>query len=709
MENEIVNLIANELNCKDWQIKNVVTLFENGATIPFISRYRKEMSGGLDEVYITNIKELIEKYNIVKKRKAFILETIKELGKLNSELENEIKNCNNISELEDIYLPYKSKRKTRAEIARSKGLEQLADFIFLQKNQNVKQYAKDFITDIVLSVEDAISGAIDIISEKINENINARNLIRNRFNNEAIITSKLIKSKEKDATKYTDYFDYKERLEKCPSHRLLAIRRGEKEGFLKVSIEIDDEKAIKLIEHLFIVGKGEASLQVSIAIKEAYKRLMLPSIENEFDTFSKEKADKEAIKVFSDNLRQLLLMPPLGNKRVLAIDPGFRTGCKIVCINEQGNILHNETIFPHPPQKEYNIASKKIVSLVNAYKIECVAIGNATAGRETEDFIKKVHFDKPVKVFMVSEAGASVYSASPVAREELPEYDVTVRGAVSIGRRLQDPLAELVKIDPKAIGVGQYQHDIDQVMLKKSLDYTVEECVNKVGVNINASSRYLLSYVSGIGPILAKNIVDYTKKYGPFKSRFDLLKVPRFGEKAFELSAGFLKIIESENPLDNTAVHPERYSLVEKICTDLSCTVKQLVNDKTLIDKIVIENYLSDSVGLPTLKDMVQELEKPGRDIRLSIKMFEFSNNVKTIEDLKIGMELPGIITNITNFGAFVDIGIKQNGLIHISNICDEFISNPNEKLSLNQYVKVKIIDIDKERNRIQLSMKENK
>ncbi len=708
MENEIVNLIANELNCKDWQVKNVVNLFEGGATVPFISRYRKEMSGGLDEIYISNIKELIDKYNTIQKRKSFILETIKELGKLNSDLENKILTCYNISELEDIYLPYKPKRKTKAEIARSKGLEQLANFILLQNNQNSKQYALNFINKNVTNVDDAINGAIDIISEKINENIIARNIIRNKFNNEAIITSKLVKSKEKDAIKYTDYFDYKERLEKCPSHRLLAIKRGEKEGLLKVSIEIDNEKAIKLLENLFIKGNGNASDQVSHAIKEAYKRLMLPSIENEFNTLSKEKADKEAIKVFSDNLRQLLLMSPLGNKRVLAIDPGFRTGCKVVCINELGNILHNETIYPHPPQKELNLASKKISSLVNAYKIENIAIGNATAGRETEEFIKKVHFDKPVKVFMVSEAGASVYSASTVAREELPEYDVTVRGAVSIGRRLQDPLAELVKIDPKAIGVGQYQHDIDQTLLKKSLDYTVEECVNKVGVNINVSSRYLLSYVSGIGPILAKNIIDFAKKNGPFKSRFDLLKVPRFGEKAFELSAGFLKIVESENPLDNTSVHPERYKLVEKICSDLNCSVKQLTSDKTLIDKINIENYLSEKVGLPTLKDVIQELEKPGRDIRLTIKIFEFSNEVKTIEDLKVGMSLPGIITNITNFGAFVDIGIKQNGLIHISNICDEFITNPNEKLSLNQHVKVKVLEVDKERNRIQLSMKEN-
>jgi len=708
MENEIVNLIANELNCKDWQIKNVVKLFESGATIPFISRYRKEMSGELNEIVVSQIKDLIEKYNAIEKRKLTILATIKGIGTLTSELEKNILNCYNISELEDIYLPYKPKRKTRAEIARSKGLEPFAHIIFNQKNQNINEVAKNFIGEKVKNIEETISGAIDIISEKINENINARNAIRNRFNNEAIIFSKLVKTKEKEAIKYTDYFNYNEKLERCPSHRLLAIRRGESEGFLRTSIEIDNEKAIQHLEKIFVIGKGDASECVRIAVKDAYKRLMLPSIENEFAILAKEKADKEAIRVFGENLRQLLLMSPIGNVKVLAIDPGYRTGCKVVCINEQGNILHNETIYPHPPHKEYAIASKKIVSLVNAYKIECIAIGNATAGRETENFIKNVHFAHAVKVYMVSEAGASVYSASSVAREELPEYDVTVRGAVSIGRRLQDPLAELVKIDPKAIGVGQYQHDVDQVLLKNNLDNIVEDCVNKVGVNLNTASKYLLSYVSGIGPVLAKNIIDYLKINGPFKSRFDLLKVPRFGDKVFEQSSGFLRIFDAENPLDNTAVHPERYKLVEKICKDLNCTVMQLVKDNEQVKKIVIEKYISESVGLPTLTDMIHELEKQGRDIRLTVKVFEFSKDVKTIDDLKIGMIIPGIITNVTNFGAFVDIGIKQNGLIHISNICDEYITNPAEKVSLNQFVRVKVIEVDKTRNRIQLSLKEN-
>lgn len=707
METEIVKLISNEVNCKDWQISNVVKLFEGGATIPFISRYRKEMTGSLDEVQVLNIKELIDKYQTLEKRKITILETIKESGLLTPELETLIVGCYNSTELEDIYLPYKPKRKSRAEIARSKGLEQLADFIFSQKNQNILQFAQSFIKGDIKNIEDAINGANDIIAEKINEDTRARNLVRNLFKFDAVISSKVIKAKEAEALKYTDYFSLSEKLVKCPSHRILAIRRGESEGFLRVKIDIDNEIAINKLFKLFVTGKGEASNQVENAIQDSYKRLICPSIENEFATLSKEKADKEAIRVFGENLKQLLLLPPLGNKRVLAIDPGYRTGCKVVCINEQGNILFNETIYPHPPQKEIIQASKKITSIVNAYKIECVAIGNATAGRETENFIKNVRFDKPIKVYMVSEAGASVYSASSVAREELPQYDVTVRGAVSIGRRLQDPLAELVKIDPKSIGVGQYQHDVDQTLLKNNLDNIVEECVNKVGVNINTSSRYLLSYVSGIGPQLAKNITEYCEKNGPFKSRSDLLKVPRFGEKAFELAAGFLRISDADNPLDNTSVHPERYKLISKICKDLNCTIENLVSNKELLGKIQIEKYISDEVGLPTLNDVITELEKPGRDIRLGIKIFEFSQDVYNIDDLRTGMILPGIITNVTNFGAFVDIGIKQNGLVHVSNICNEFITNPADKVTLNQHVKVKVIEVDKERGRIQLSMKD--
>jgi len=708
MEIEIIKLIASELTCETWQVNNVTVLFESGATIPFISRYRKEMTGSLNEVIISQIKELVDKYQILEKRKITIIETINKAGKLTPELEQKIKNCYNSTELEDIYLPFKPKHKTRAEIARSKGLEPLADYIYLQKNQNIRQYAQTFLSENVKNVDDAISGANDIIAEKINEDIKARNIIRNLFEKEAVITSKLIKSKATEAVKYSDYFNLHEKLAKCPSHRLLAMRRGEKEGFLRVSIEIDDENAVQQLSKLFVIDRGDASEQVFLSVQDAYKRLMCPSIENEFAALSKEKADKEAIRVFGENLRQLLLLPPLGNKRVLAIDPGFRTGCKVVCINEQGNILHNETIYPHPPQKEIIAASKKISSIVNAYKIECIAIGNATAGRETEIFIKNVRLEKPIKVYMVSEAGASVYSASPVAREELPEYDVTVRGAVSIGRRLQNPLAELVKIDPKAIGVGQYQHDVNQILLKNSLNNIVEECVNKVGVNLNTSNRYLLSYVSGISPQLAKNINYYCAKNGPFKSRKDLLKVPRFGEKAFELAAGFLRIPNAVNPLDNTAVHPERYDLISKICSNLGCSINQLIANKELIEKIKIENYVSEKVGLPTLTDMIRELEKPGRDIRLNIKVFEFSPDVFTIDDLKAGMVIPGIITNITNFGAFVDIGIKQNGLVHISNICNEFITNPADKVSLNQHVKVKVLEVNKERGRIQLSMKEN-
>ncbi len=708
MENKVIRLISDETLCQDWQIKNVEKLFAGGATVPFISRYRKEMTGSLDEVKILQIKELIEKHEILAKRKESIIATINETGKLTPGLEEMIINCFSLSELEDLYLPYKPKRKTRADIAKSNGLEPLADFIFLQKEQKIFSFSKSFVSEKVPELEDVLGGARDIIAEKINENTEARKVIRNIFRNEAVIVSKVCKGKEKEGDKYAAYFNWDEKLSRCPSHRLLAMRRGESEGFLRVSIKIDDDFALSRLSGLFVKGNGEATEQVKSAMADAYKRLIHPSIENEFAAISKENADKEAIRVFAENLRQLLLLPPLGNKRVLAIDPGFRTGCKIVCLDEQGNLLHNETIFPHPPQKEIVLASKKISSLVSVYKIECIAIGNATAGRETEYFIKNVRFDRQVKIYMVNEAGASVYSASSVAREELPEFDVTVRGAASIGRRLQDPLSELVKIEPKAIGVGQYQHDVEQGLLKKSLDEVVIECVNKVGVNVNTSNRYLLSYVSGIGPQLAKNINDYGVKNGPFKNKADLLKVPRFGEKAFELSAGFLRIPDGDNPLDNTSIHPERYRLIEKMCSDIGCKVEQLKSDKSLISKIDIHKYIDKEIGLPTLNDIIYELEKPGRDVRLSVKIFEFSPDISSIDDLKEGMVLPGIITNITNFGAFVDIGIKQNGLVHISNICNEYITNPADKVSLNQHVKVKVLEVDKERGRIQLSMKEN-
>ena len=707
MEDKIIKLISGEISCQEWQIKNIVKLFQDGSTVPFISRYRKEMSGSLNELQVLQIKELMERFSAIQKRKETIIQTISESGKLNPELEKLILNCFSASELEDLYLPYKPKRKTRAEVARKNGLEPLAEFIFQQKEQNIAFESKKYINKNVTDIEKVLSGARDIIADKINENLKARNLIRDLFNKESYIKSKLVKGKEKEAEKYTAYFDWSEKLTNCPSHRLLAMRRGESEGYLRVSIIIDDDYAIKQLCTMFVKSKGEASEQVSISIHDAYKRLLLPSIENEYAVISKEKADKDAILVFAENLRQLLLLPPLGNKRILAIDPGFRTGCKIVCIDEQGNINHNETIYPHPPQKEIIQSSKKIISLVNMYKIDCIAIGNATAGRETESFIKNVRFDRDVKVYMVNESGASVYSASSVAREELPSYDVTVRGAASIGRRLQDPLSELVKIEPKSIGVGQYQHDVDQILLKKTLDDVVIECVNKVGVNLNSSNRYLLSYVSGIGSQLAKNINDYRIKNGPFKNKTDLLKVPRFGEKAFELAAGFLRIPDSENPLDNTAVHPERFGLVKKICSDIGCEVEQIISNKELISKIEFKNYIVGDIGLPTLMDIKNELEKPGRDVRLSVKIFEFSSEIFSIEDLMENMLLPGIVTNITNFGVFVDLGIKQNGLVHISNICNEFIKSPSEKVKLNQHVKVRVIEIDKERGRIQLSMKD--
>ena len=707
MEDKIIRLMSYEAACEEWQIRNVTKLFEAGATVPFISRYRKEMTGSLDELVILQIKELIEKYNTILKRKESILQTIKELEKLSPDLENQIQNCYTLSELEDLYLPYKPKRKTKAEIARNAGLEPLAELIFSQRNQEIMSIAEQYVNEIMSDLEKVLSGARDIIAEKVNEDIKARNSIRDIFRREAYIRSKIIKGKEKEAEKYETYFDWNEKLSSCPSHRLLAMRRGENENYLRVSIYIDDEKSISKLNYLFVKGKGEASHQVHLAIQDSYKRLLLPSIENEFATISKEKADKEAIKVFADNLRQLLLLPPLGNKRVLAIDPGFRTGCKIVCIDEQGNINHNETIYPHPPQKEIIQASKKMVSLVNMYKIECIAIGNATAGRETEAFIKNVRLDREVKVYMVNESGASVYSASSVAREELPSYDVTVRGAASIGRRLQDPLSELVKIEPKSIGVGQYQHDVDQNYLKNTLDEVVIECVNKVGVNLNTSNRYLLSYVSGIGQQLAKNINEYRQKNGSFKNKKDLLKVPRFGEKAFELAAGFLRIPNGENPLDNTSVHPERYDLVHEMCKDIGCNVSELISNKENLSKIKIDNYISEEIGLPTLTDIFKELEKPGRDVRLSVKVFEFSSEISDIGDLRENMILPGIVTNITNFGVFVDIGIKQNGLIHISNICNEFIKSPSEKVNLNQHVKVKVMSVDLERGRIQLSMKD--
>lgn len=703
---EIFNkMIASALNIADYQVKHTLSLLQGGATIPFISRYRKEATNGLNEVQISEIKEHYDKLCETAKRKETILKTIEEQGKLTSNLKERIESSWNSTELEDIYLPYKPKRKTRAEVARQKGLEPLATLLMTQKENNLHTRIRSFIIGDVKDEDDALKGARDIIAEQVSEDERSRNQLRNLFTHQAIITSKVIKGKEEEASKYKDYFDFSEPLKRCSSHRLLAIRRGETEGLLKVSISTNDEECIERLEKIYLRGKNECSLQVKEAINDAYKRLLKPSIETEFAIQSKEKADEAAIRVFAENLRQLLLAPPLGQKRVMGIDPGYRTGCKVVCLDAQGNLLHNETIYPHPPKNEHSISSRKLTKLVEQYQIEAIAIGNGTASRETESFVTNQRYDRKLQVFVVSEDGASIYSASKIAREEFPDYDVTVRGAVSIGRRLMDPLAELVKIDPKSIGVGQYQHDVNQTALKKSLDTVVESCVNTVGVNLNTASRHLLTYISGLGPALAQNIVDYRTENGAFSTRKDLMKVPRMGAKSFEQCAGFLRIPNSKNPLDNSAVHPESYSVVEHIAKDMNCSVEDLIKNKELRNKVDIKKYVSDKVGLPTLTDIMTELEKPGRDPRQSIKVFEFNKNVKTIDDLKIGMTLPGIVTNITNFGCFVDIGIKENGLVHVSQLSREFISDPTKIVNIHQHVDVKVIDIDRERKRISLSM----
>ena len=707
MNEVIIGLISKELSLDGKQVRNTVDLLENGATIPFISRYRKELTGSLDEVQIASVKKELDRFNDLIKRKETILKTIGEQEKLTDELKAKIDNCWNGIELEDIYLPYKPKRKTRAVVAREKGLEPLAKRIMLQTLVDLETEASRYVNNQVASVEEALQGAKDIIAEWVNENAAARTKIRRLFEKGAWISSKVIKGKEEEGEKYKDYFEYEELLKKCPSHRLLAIRRGETEGFLKLKIEPDPEEANEILNAMFVKGSYDSSLIVEEALADSYKRLIAPSIENEFRASSKLTADEEAIKVFVENLRQLLLAPPLGQKRVLAIDPGYRTGCKIVCLDDHGNLLHNETIYPHPPQSETKQAKKKIASLVDAYQIDAIAIGNGTAGRETEHFVRTIQYPKDVQVFVVSEAGASVYSASKVAREEFPEYDVTVRGSVSIGRRLMDPLAELVKIDAKSIGVGQYQHDVDQNLLKGSLDRLVESCVNLVGVNLNTASKHLLTYVSGLGPALAQNIVDFRKENGRFVNRNQLKKVPRMGAKAFEQAAGFLRIRDGENPLDNTAVHPESYPLVQKMAKDLALSVNELIQNKEVQSKIVPEKYISKEVGLPTLKDILNELAKPGRDPRSKIKMFEFSQDVFKLDDLKVGMVLPGIVTNITKFGAFVDVGVKQDGLVHISQMADRFISDPNEIVKLHEHVKVKVVELDLQRKRIQLSLKE--
>ena len=706
---EFSQMIAAELKLPAHRIANTLKLLQGGATIPFISRYRKEATGGLDEVQIGDIQTRYEKLCELSKRKETVLSTIEEQGKLTPELKARISACWNATELEDIYLPFKPKRKTRAETARAKGLEPLALLLMMQKENNLAAKVRNFVKGEVKDEEDALKGARDILAEQISEDERSRNLMRNQFQCQALIQSKVVKGKEAEeaSAKYRDYFDFCEPLKKCSSHRLLALRRGESEGVLKVTIfPKDEDMCNERLQRLFVRANNECAHQVEEALTDAYKRLLKPAIETEFAALSKEKADEEAIRVFAENLRQLLLAPPLGQKRVMGIDPGFRTGCKVVCLDAQGTLLHNEAIYPHPPKSEYAQAARKVVKLVEQYKIEAIAIGNGTASRETEQFVTSQRYDREVQVFVVSEDGASIYSASKTAREEFPDYDVTVRGAVSIGRRLMDPLAELVKIDAKSIGVGQYQHDVDQTKLKASLDQTVESCVNLVGVNVNTASKHLLTYVSGLGPTLAQNIVDYRTENGPFESRRQLLKVPRMGAKAYEQCAGFLRIPQAKNPLDNSAVHPESYPIVEQMAKDLNCTVADLIKDKELRSKIDLKKYVTDTVGLPTLTDILQELDKPGRDPRQKIQVFEFDKNVRTLDDLQEGMELPGIVTNITNFGCFVDIGIKENGLVHVSQLADRFVSNPADVVRIHQHVRVKVMSIDHERKRIQLTMK---
>ncbi|MDM8336297.1 Tex family protein [Mediterranea massiliensis] len=706
MENIFHRQIAGMLPIAEKQIAATIELLDEGATIPFISRYRKEKTGGLNEVEIENIRSCYDKLKETAKRKETIIATIEELGQLTPELRKRIDATWDATELEDIYLPYKPKRKTRAEAARQKGLEPLATLLMLQRETQPEAQAARYVKGEVKDAEDALKGARDIIAEHVSEDERARNSIRSIFTRQATLTAKVAKGKEQEAANYRDYFDYSESLRRCSSHRLLAIRRAEAEGLLKVSISPDDDECLDRLDRQFVKGRNASSQQVSEAVKDAYKRLLKPSIETEFAAISKEKADDEAIQVFTANLRQLLLAPPLGQKRMMGIDPGFRTGCKVVCLDAQGNLLHNENIYPHPPVSKGKEAMARLSKMIEAYQIEAIAIGNGTASRETEEFLKKMTFPRNVQIFVVSEQGASIYSASKIAREEFPDYDVTVRGAVSIARRLMDPLAELVKIDPKSIGVGQYQHDVDQTKLKKSLDQTVESCVNLVGVNLNTASSHLLTYISGLGPQLAQNIVNYRQQNGPFASRKELLKVPRMGAKAFEQCAGFLRIAGGKNPLDNTAVHPESYHIVEQMARDLGCTVDTLIADKELRRKVELKKYVTAEVGMPTLQDIMQELDKPGRDPRGTIKAFEFDSSVHTIDDLREGMELPGIVGNITNFGAFVDIGIKENGLIHLSQMADRYVSNPAEILSIHQHVRVRVLGIDKERKRIQLTLK---
>lgn len=706
--NIYAKMIGKALGLSERSVTNTLQLLDEGCTIPFISRYRKERTGNLDEVQITAISDAYDKLKEISKRKDTVVKTITEQGKMTDDLQRRIDACWDANELEDIYMPFKPKRRTKAQVAREQGLEPLSLILMMQRERNIEAAAQRFVKEGVKDVAAAIKGAQDIVAEMVSEDERSRQQVRSSFRREAIITSKVVKAKadSEEAAKYSDYFDFSEPLRRCSSHRLLAMRRGENEGILRISISADDEVCLDKLKRQFVHGFGPCQALVGEAVEDAYKRLLKPSIETEFANMSKEKADDEAIGVFAENLRQLLLSAPLGQKRVMGIDPGFRTGCKVVCLDAQGNLLHHEAIFPHPPVNKTSVAAHQVEQMVEKYNIEAIAIGNGTASRETAQFVKQLQFGHDVKQFVVSEDGASVYSASKTARDEFPDEDVTVRGAVSIGRRLMDPLAELVKIDPKSIGVGQYQHDVDQSKLKKSLDQTVESCVNMVGVNLNTASQHLLTYVSGLGPTLAKNIVEYRKANGAFASRAQLKKVARLGPSAFEQCAGFLRIPGARNPLDNSAVHPESYHIVEQMAKDNHCTVAQLIGDAAKRKAVDIKKYVTATVGMPTLTDIMAELEKPGRDPREQIEEFEFDKNVTTVDDLVAGMVLPGIVTNITNFGAFVDVGVHQDGLVHVSQLADRYVADPTQVVKLHQHVKVRVVEVDRKRNRISLSMK---
>lgn len=706
--NIYAKMIGKALGLSERSVTNTLQLLDEGCTIPFISRYRKERTGNLDEVQITAISDAYDKLKEISKRKDTVVKTITEQGKMTDDLQRRIDACWDANELEDIYMPFKPKRRTKAQVAREQGLEPLSLILMMQRERNIEAAAQRFVKEGVKDVAAAIKGAQDIVAEMVSEDERSRQQVRSSFRREAIITSKVVKAKadSEEAAKYSDYFDFSEPLRRCSSHRLLAMRRGENEGILRISISADDEVCLDKLKRQFVHGFGPCQALVGEAVEDAYKRLLKPSIETEFANMSKEKADDEAIGVFAENLRQLLLSAPLGQKRVMGIDPGFRTGCKVVCLDAQGNLLHHEAIFPHPPVNKASVAAHQVEQMVEKYNIEAIAIGNGTASRETAQFVKQLQLGHDVKQFVVSEDGASVYSASKTARDEFPDEDVTVRGAVSIGRRLMDPLAELVKIDPKSIGVGQYQHDVDQSKLKKSLDQTVESCVNMVGVNLNTASQHLLTYVSGLGPTLAKNIVEYRKANGAFASRAQLKKVARLGPSAFEQCAGFLRIPGARNPLDNSAVHPESYHIVEQMAKDNHCTVAQLIGDAAKRKAVDIKKYVTDTVGMPTLTDIMAELEKPGRDPREQIEEFEFDKNVTSVDDLVAGMVLPGIVTNITNFGAFVDVGVHQDGLVHVSQLADRYVTDPTQVVKLHQHVKVRVVEVDRKRNRISLSMK---